>query len=94
MSKFQQWRMARARFLFQLGGAPYYPWYIRITPSFGFGVPWFRRGDGKKQRIRAAKHHGLQITTWYGARWVVTRQVFGRSTVIGESMTERAKQRQ
>lgn len=93
MQSFKAWRLTRVRFLFQWGGAPDYPFYIRLTPNFGIGMRWFR-SDGKKRRLRIAKHHGVQITSWYGARWVVTKQLFGRSTVIGESMTEAAQRRQ
>jgi len=77
LTRFHEWRVAKVRC-----------WgrdtYIRFTPDIGFAIAWFPRA-GKRRRIRAAKHHGLQMTEWRGARWVVVRQVLGRSTVNGES---------
>lgn len=72
--------------------------YIRFTPSFGFGVPWFP-WKGLRRRLRYARHHGLQLVVWNNVgRWVVSKQVFGQSTVKGESALagtaeERVKQR-
>jgi len=59
-------------------------WYFRLTPSLGIGMPWLK-DRGRPTRLRIAKHHGIQRVTWYGARWVVTKQLLGRSTVNGES---------
>lgn len=62
-------------------------WYIRLTPSLGFSFPW------KGRRVRWAPHHGLQLVEWrWGrdtlgevvGRWVVARQLYGRSSVKGE----------
>ena len=83
LTRFLAWRRAKVRC-----------WgrdtYIRFTPSLGFGIAWFptratATKPRRRRRIRAAKHHGLQITEWRGARWVVVRQVLGRSTVNKES---------
>lgn len=73
MGRFRQWRLARVRAI-SWGNS-----YIRFTPNFGFGVPWF---GGR--RLRYARHHGLQIVCWRGERWAVQRQVLGHSTVKGE----------
>lgn len=55
-------------------------WYIKWAPNFGASLPWF---GGR--RIRIAKHHGVQIVRWLqSGRWVVARQLLGRSTVKGE----------
>ena len=60
--------------------------YIRFTPNVGFSFPWFKnKKRGRRQRIRAAWHHGVQITEWRGARWVVVKQVLGRSKVNREA---------
>ena len=50
--------------------------YLRYTPDIGFAIPWFKHSTGRKQRIRVAWHHGIQMVQWRGARWVVTRQLF------------------
>lgn len=60
-------------------------WYFRLTPHLGVGTPWFK-DRGRKTRLRASRYHGVQRVTWYGARWVVTKQLLGRSRVKGESM--------
>ncbi len=54
--------------------------YIRFTPNFGLGLPWFGRS-----RLRIAWHHGVQWVTWRHDRWYVQRQVIGRSRVRGEN---------
>ncbi len=60
------------------------PNYIRYTPDFGFSHSWFKnRKTGFRRRIRYAKHHGCQIVEWRVNRWVITKQVFGKSKVIG-----------
>jgi len=97
MSKFRKWRKAKVRFLFQFGRAPHYPFYVRYAPSWGFGIPWPSRWAEAKEvvywgqssvprRLRAAKHHGVQIVEWRGARWVVTRQLLGKSRVTKEAI--------
>ena len=78
------WRRAKPRQL-KWGGAPHYPWYIRICGNFGAGCP-LPESKGRPRRLRLAKHHGLQIVTWQGARWVVTRQLAGHSTVNKEAI--------
>lgn len=75
--KFLAWRRAKVRVIGK-------DTYIRFTPNFGFSFPLLKRG-GKRRRVRYARHHGLQITMWYGARWVVTNQLIGKSTVKKES---------
>lgn len=69
--------------------------YIRLTPNFGFSIPWFRG-----TRIRFARHHGLQLVKWVGGqnsagepigRWYVKKQVLGKSTVRGERYLKGAK---
>lgn len=77
---FRLWRMERVRLV------EFANWYFRWTPSFGIGTPWFRsKRLHRPQRLRMAKHHGVQVTEWRGARWVVVKQLLGCSTVIGES---------
>ena len=60
-------------------------WYIRFTPNFGFSF-MLRPVGLDARKLRFARHHGLQIATWrHGTeRWVVERQLLGRSTVKGE----------
>jgi hypothetical protein len=84
MKSFRAWRKERVR-LIEFGRAPDFPWYFRWTPSLGLGIPWPDTKDGRPRRLRAATHHGVQITTWQGARWVVTRQLLGHSTVKKEA---------
>jgi hypothetical protein len=81
LNRFRQWRAAKVRAIGR-------DTYIRFTPSFGFSFPW-----GKRRRIRYAAHHGLQLVEWREGvdaegfptgRWVVARQLLGRSTVKGE----------
>lgn len=72
--RFKQWKLARVR---ALSLSSFF--YIRFTPNFGFGFPL-----GRSRRLRFAAHHGLQLVVWRGERWVVGRQLFGRSTVRGE----------
>ena len=87
IERFKKWRAAKVRAIGR-------DTYIRFTPSFGFSFPW-----GKGQRVRYAAHHGLQLVQWRRGvdaegmpvgRWVVARQVLGRSTVKGERYTPRA----
>lgn len=74
------WRLARVR-LFE--GRNF---YIRYTPNFGLGIPWFKsRRTHRMRRIRMAYHHGIQMVEWRGARWVVSIQIFGKSRVNKES---------
>ena len=83
LTRFHAWRKAKVRC-----------WgrdtYIRFTPDIGFAIAWFpmratATKPKRRRRIRAAKHHGLQMTEWRGARWVVIRQIAGRSTVKKEA---------
>lgn len=84
MKKFRRWwRKSR---LIEWGPAPFHPWYIRISPGRGLGTPWPDHADGRSRRLRVAKIHGIQIVTWQGARWVVTRQLLGHSTVNKEAI--------
>lgn len=53
--------------------------YIRFAPNLGFAF-----SIGKGQRIRWARHHGLQLVTWRSNAWIVSRQLAGRSRVKGE----------
>jgi hypothetical protein len=76
---FLAWRHAKVRLLEFRNG------YIRFTPMLGIGMPWFRDSTKRPRRLRVAKHHGFQIVTWYGARWVVTKQLLGKSTVNKEA---------
>ena len=79
------WRRGRLRII-QWGKPPHYPTYIKITPNFGIGLAWFRNRKTKRQRrVRVAWHHGVQVIEWYGARWVVVKQVAGKSRVNKES---------
>lgn len=71
---FSEWRRERVRCW-----EPTERFYIRITPNFGFSIPWF---GGK--RIRYARHHGLQLVKWVGHRYYVEKQLLGRSRVRGE----------
>lgn len=82
LNAYRQWRDAKVRAIGR-------DTYIRFTPSFGFSFP-----RGKGQRVRYARHHGLQIVEWREGRdangdpigrWVVARQLLGRSTVKGEA---------
>lgn len=54
-------------------------WYVKYAPNFGFA---FRLGKGR--RVRFALHHGLQVVVWRTNRWVVTKQLFGKSKVKNE----------
>ena len=54
-------------------------WYVRLSPNFGFSFPWFGNS-----RVRYALHHGLQRVVWSANRWVVDKQLLGRSKVKGE----------
>lgn len=92
---FKDWKKAKARFLFQLGKRPARPFYVRTTPHFGFGLPWFATPAGNQRRIRYGPMHGCQIVRWVDSRWVVERQIlpliFGRSKVkkemtVGQAM--------
>ncbi len=91
LTRFRAWRLAKVRLInFGRrsdgrgdGGVSRYPNYIRYTPDFGFSHSWPRSKKGFKRRIRYAKHHGCQIVEWRTSRWVITRQVFGQSKVIG-----------
>ena len=79
LQRFKAWRKARVR-LWGHGDT-----YIRFAPDFGFAVRWFNnRSNGRRQRIRVARHHGVQMVEWRGARWVVTKQIMGKSTVNKE----------
>lgn len=82
-----EWWKARVR-TFGPGAKSPDGWYVRLTPNLGFSLPWF---GGR--RLRWAPHHGLQLVEWSAGvtargeptgRWIVTRQVLGRSTVKGE----------
>jgi hypothetical protein len=73
----------------QWGPAPLKPYHITITPRLGFAVPWKKTPDGTRERIRWAPHHGLQIVTWTGYRWVVRRQLLGSSKVKFEMYTDK-----
>lgn len=60
--------------------APDFPYYIRLTPNFGLGLPWFGGS-----RLRAAPHHGVQIVRRStSGRWCVRKQLLLKSTVKGE----------
>ena len=62
-------------------------WYVRITPFFGFAIPWTRG-----RRLRYARPHGLQLVEWRSnGRWVVSRQLLGTSTVRGEAILPGAR---
>lgn len=76
--RWNAWRLAKVRFLVQWGPKPLLPYHITLTPRLGFSIPWF--GGGTK-RLRWAPHHGVQVVEWTGTRWVVRKQVFGRSKV-------------
>ena len=85
------WRRGRVRIL-QWGGPPTYATYIRFTPSLGLGVHWFKgKSPPRARRLRVARHHGIQMVEWYGARWVVTKQLFGASRVVKESFDLKRK---
>ena len=77
-ARLRKWRKAKAR-IWGRGSN-----YIRFTPDVGFslGLPW-KSKRGFKQRIRFANHHGVQIVEWRSSRWVVTKQLLGKSKVIG-----------
>jgi hypothetical protein len=77
---FKAWRLAKVRLIGK-------DTYIRFTPNFGFSVPWFKnRKNGRRRRIRWARHHGLQLMEWNNVgRWIVAKQILGHSTVRGES---------
>jgi hypothetical protein len=84
--RLNQWRLAKARFLFQWGRPPGRAFYIRITPHFGFGIPWFSDNTGgvkRLRRIRYSPYHGLQIVKWVRPSWYVERQVWGSSKIKG-----------
>jgi hypothetical protein len=77
--RFRRWKASRVR-AFELGTAPDYPFYVRLTPNFGMGIRWFR-GD----RLRVAPQHGVQITRWSPSGvWFVRKQLLFKSTVKGE----------
>jgi hypothetical protein len=76
--RFLAWRGERVR-LAQCCTSPHYPYYIRFTPNLGIGFPL-----SETRRVRLARQHGLQITRWTGKRWVVEKQLLGKSTVKGE----------
>ncbi len=79
------WRRGRLRII-QWGGDPNWPTYIKLTPNFGIGLAWFKNPKTlRTRRVRMAWHHGIQVVEWYGARWVVVRQVAGTSRVNKES---------
>lgn len=82
--RFRTWRK-KSRLL-EWGPAPFRPWYIRVSPGKGLGTRWPDAADGRPRRLRVAKHHGAQIVTWQGARWVVTKQLLGHSTVNKEAI--------
>ncbi len=60
--------------------------YLRFTPNFGFGIPWFKMRQTKRtRRMRVAWHHGVQIIDaprTVGCCQPATRQV------AGEGMTK------
>lgn len=68
----QRWRRAKVRALGRHN-------YVRFTPDFGFAVSL---AGGR--RVRFAWHHGLQLVRWHRNRWIVERQLLGKSTVKGE----------
>ena len=79
------WRRGKIRII-QWGGPPTWPTYIKLTPNFGIGIAWFKRKSPPRvRRLRMAYHHGVQMVEWYGARWVVTKQILGKSRVNHES---------
>jgi len=91
-NRWQRWRTAKVRLINfgkrsdgrGEGAEPRYPNYIRYTPDFGFSHSWPKnKRTGFRRRIRYAKHHGCQIVEWRKNRWVVTKQVLGKSKVIG-----------
>jgi hypothetical protein len=74
-----EWKKAKVRAL-EFGPEPDYPYYVRLTPNFGLGIPWF-----KGKRLRIAVHHGVQLVQRSsGGRWCVKRQLFSKSLVKGE----------
>ena len=76
----KRWRKAKVRVI------AWRDWYIRWTPNFGIGTPWPKsKNPSRMRRLRLAWHHGVQIITWRGARWVVTQQLLGTSKVNKES---------
>jgi len=82
---FNRWRMAKVRTLVQWGPKPLRPYHITLTPRLGFSVPWLRGG-----RMRWAPHHGLQLVEWHkGGRWVVSKQLLGKSKVIADTRRRR-----
>jgi len=78
--KIRRWRTAKVR-LIGHGSV-----YLRYTPDIGASIPWFKsRTTGRARRLRIAVFHGVQMVEWRGARWVVTKQVLGSSSVKGEA---------
>lgn len=83
----RQWKKERIR-MFERGD-----FYIRFTPNFGFSIPWFKGPNGRRRRLRFALHHGLQIVEWRAVRWMVAKQVLGKSKVIGEQYLANARRK-
>lgn len=70
------------------GGRARDGWYIRYTPSFGFRIMIGRaKNPGRIRALRFARHHRLQMVAWRDGteRWVVEKQLFGKSHVRGEA---------
>ncbi len=76
--RFLKWRKSKVR-AFGPGHRSPRGWYICWTPRWGACINWFHGA-----RLRIAKHHGVQRVVWRGERWVVDKQLLGRSTVIRE----------
>lgn len=78
--RLRRWRKARVRVI----GTDSF--YLRYTPDIGASIPWFKnKKTGYRRRIRIAAHHGVQMVEWRGARWVVSKQLLGSSSVKGEA---------
>lgn len=54
-------------------------WYVKWAPNFGVSLTK-KNGD----RLRIALHHGIQLVSWNGRRWIIKKQLFGKSRVKGE----------
>jgi len=78
LTRFRLWRKSCVR---GVGPGMRSPrgWYIKWTPQWGACINWFGGS-----RLRIALHHGVQLVVWRGERWVVDKQILGRSRVISE----------
>lgn len=77
MERFHAWRKQRVR-TFERGR-----FHVTITPHPVLSIP-LRNG----RRLRAGSMHGVQVVAWMRGRWTVTRQIAGKSRVIGEQFKE------